>query len=160
MLKRLIVTAGWLLAAGGAAAAEPAADYAAHLSTLYGERYWIQAYKDVCIGVSPKSRRELQSAYEEWLARHEDVVADLELRFAAMVKGLSRNEAEYARNYDRAHRAVMQRREEDKAALRSRPREALAKQCAELPDFLKSAASDMYNTQPEAFGAVYGKKQP
>lgn len=154
----LLSAAVLLTAPCGAAAAQAGDDYAAHLAALYGERYWIQARKDVCISVLPKSRRELQSAYEAWLARHREVAEDLELRFAAMVKGLSRDEAEYARNYDKAYTAMMRQRDEDKAELRRLPREDLATQCAELPAYLRGAASDMYNTRADAFNAIYGKK--
>jgi len=53
----LWVASGWLLAAAfGAASAQTSGEYASDLGTLYGERYWIQAYKDVCISALPKSR--------------------------------------------------------------------------------------------------------
>ncbi len=162
MSKRNFSIAGaWLLAAVcGTAAAQSNGGYAANLATLYGERFWIQAYKDVCISVQPKSRREYQQAYEEWLGRHDEVIENLELRVAAMVKGLSRDEADYQRNYNQYHSAVMRQREEDKNNLRQRPRGELLEQCRQLPAYLRGPDSDMYNTQSQAFNAIYGRKQP
>jgi len=162
MRKNIFAAAGgWLLViACGTGSAQTGADYGADLGALYGERYWIQAYKDVCVSVLPKSRRDLQGAYDEWRARHEEVVEDLELRFAAMVKGMSRDEAEYQQNYNKYYDVVMRQRDEDKGNLRKLPREDLVKQCKELPGYLRGPGSDMYNTHPKAFGAIYGKKRP
>jgi len=157
----LWVASGWLLAAAfGAASAQTSGEYASDLGTLYGERYWIQAYKDVCISALPKSRREFQRAYDEWMGRHEDVIENLESRFAVMIKGISRDNAEYTRNYNEYHGAVMRQREEDKNSLRKLPREDLIKRCKGLPAYLRSADSDMYNTHPKEFDAIYGKNKP
>ncbi|MDH5534663.1 MAG: hypothetical protein OEZ08_03695 [Betaproteobacteria bacterium] len=155
------IAGAWLLAAVCSAAAAQSSDgYAANLATLYGERFWIQGYKDVCISVLPKLRRDFQGAYDEWLTRHEEVVADLELRVAALVKGLSRDEAEYRQNYNKYYNAAMRQREEEKGGLRKLPREDLLKQCKELPGYLRGSDSDMYNTHAKAFDAIYGKKRP
>lgn len=149
-----------LLIAGRVAGAGGDDDYAANLGALYGERFAIQAYKDVCIGVLPKRRREFQDAYDAWLARHEEVVRDLELRVAAMVKGLSRDQAEYQQNYSKYHDAVMRQRESEKAGLRKLPRDDLLRRCEDLSASLRGPEFDMYNTHPQAFNAIYGKKQP
>jgi hypothetical protein len=154
------IAGAWLLAtACGAAAAQSSEEYASNLATLYGERFWTQAYKDVCISVLPKARRDFQGAYEEWLARHQEVVEDLDLRIAALAKGMSRDEAEYQHNYNKYHDAVMRQREENKRNLRALPREGLLKQCKELPAYLRGSDSDLYNTHPKAFNAIYGKVQ-
>lgn len=153
------LTAGALLLSLGVVAAEPADEsYGATLATLYGERYWMQAYKDVCISVIPKSRQDLQSAYEEWLERHEQVVESLETRFAAMVKKASRDQKDYDEKYNAAHNEVMKQREENKANLRKLPKEELLKQCQDLPAFLRSEKSNMPNTHPKEFEALYGKR--
>jgi hypothetical protein len=154
------LVAAALLASPFAAAAEGADEgYGATLATLYGERYWIQAYKDVCVSVIPKSRRELQSAYEEWMERHEQVIESLETRFAAMVKQASRDQKDFDEKYNAAHNEVMKQREESKANLRKLPKEELLKQCQELPAFLRSEKSNMPNTHPKEFEAIYGKSQ-
>ena len=157
---RIALIAAALLASPFAVAAESADEsYGATLAILYGERYWIQAYKDVCISVIPKSRRELQGAYEEWLERHEQVIESLETRFAAMVKSVSRDQKDFDEKYSAAHNEVMKQREESKANLRKLPKDELLKQCQELPAFLRSEKSNMPNTHPKEFEAIYGKRQ-
>lgn len=155
-----ITSTALLAAACVAAAAQAGEEYAANLGALYGERFWMQAHKDVCISVVPKERRNFQEAYEAWLARHEEVIGNLELRVAAMVKGVSRDEAEYRANYNKYYNAVMHEREEEKSRLRKLPQEDLLKRCKELPGYLRGSESDMYNTHARAFDAIYGKKQP
>lgn len=143
-----------------ALAAQPGGEYLSDLGTLYGERYRIQAHKDVCISVLPGSRREFQSAYEEWIGRHEEVLENLEARLAAAVKSRSRDPADYERNYNRYYDAVMRRRDEEKENLRKLPKEELIRQCRGLPAYLRSADSDIYNTHPGEFEAIYGRRKP
>ncbi len=156
----------WLAGIGGlmlasaisAVAAQAAADYAADLGTLYGERYSIQVQKDVCIGLQPRTRAELQKAYNEWMERHEDLIEDLDARFRAMVKQASRDQKEYSRNFGKYQGAVMRQREEQKEALLALPKDELLQQCKELPGYLRSQKSNIPVKYPDEFRTVYGKK--
>lgn len=132
--------------------------YAADLGTLYGERYSLQVLKDVCIGAQPKTRAALQKAYDDWLERHEDLVGDLDIRFRAMVKQVSRDENEFARVYGKYQGAVMSQRQVQKDELLALPRDELLGQCKELPGYLRSAKSNLPARYPEEFKTVYGKK--
>jgi len=87
------------------------------------------------------------------------VIENLEARFAAMVKQASRDQREFDEKFNASHNAVMKQREEEKQNLRKRPRDELLKQCQELPAYLRSDKSDMPNTHPQEFEALYGKKK-
>ena len=151
---------GGLMLAGAisAPAAQVAGDYATDLGTLYGERYSLQVQKDVCIGLQPRTRAELQKAYNEWMERHEDLIEDLDARFRAMVKQASRDQKEYSRNFGKYQGAVMRQREEQKEALLALPKDELLQQCKELPGYLRSQKSNIPVKYPDEFRTVYGKK--
>lgn len=161
MFRQLLIRSGAIAIAiaAGAASAQTADDYAANLGVLYNERHRLVAFKDVCSRVLPKLRRDTQAAYEEWMDRHEDVLENLEARFLAMIKRISRNEKEYTSNYRKYHGAVEQERQAQKDAFLALPKEELMKECKEYPAYLRSANSDMPNRYPEEFSAIYGKKK-
>jgi hypothetical protein len=147
------------IAAGVAHAQSP--DTASEsFAVLYNERHRLVAFKDVCSRVLPKLRRDTQSAYEEWVDRHEDVLENLETRFLAMVKKASRNQKEYNENYRKYRSVVEQERQAQKDAFLAIPKDDLVKECKEYPAFLRSADSDMPNRYPEEFAALYGSKKP
>jgi len=156
----ILWTTGCFALAGASAQsiAQPTGDYATDLGTLYGERYALQAQKDVCISVQPKSRAELQKAYDEWRDRHEDLLEDLDDRFAAMIKQASTDQKEYTRNFGKYQGAVMSQRQKEKEELLAMPRDALLKQCRELPAYLRSLQSNIPVRYPDEFKTVYGKK--
>ncbi|MBX9812669.1 MAG: hypothetical protein K2Y16_13820 [Burkholderiales bacterium] len=147
-----------LAGAGSPVAAQATADYATDLGVLYGERYWLQAQKDVCIGVQPKTRGELQKAYDDWMERHEDLIEDLDARFRAMIKQASRDQKEYSRNFGKYQGAVMSQRQEQKEVLLALPKDELLRQCKELPGYLRSPKSNIPAKYPDEFKTVYGKK--
>ena len=123
MPKRWLVyvsgTLSCLALLGGAAQsmAQATGDYATDLATLYDERYALQAQKDVCISVQPKTRAELQKAYDGWRDRHEDLLDDLDDRFAAMIKKASVDQKDYSRNFGKYQGAVMRQRQEAEGRL-------------------------------------------
>lgn len=141
------------------AAAQAVADYTASLATLYNERYRLVAFKDTCSRVLPKLRRDTQGAYEQWLDRHEDVLENLEARFLAMIKQVSRDQKEYEQNYAKYREAVLHEQQTQKEAFLAMPKNELLKECRELPGYLRGSQSDMYNKYPEEFNAIYGKKK-
>jgi hypothetical protein len=142
----------------GSAAAQGSGDYATDLGKLYSERHSIVALKDACSRVLPKLRVETQSAYEQWLARHEDLLDDLEARFAALIKRVSRDEKEYTANYGKYHETVILQRDEQKQAYLALPKRELLKHCAGLPAYLLDRKSDIPNRYPGEFGTVYKGK--
>lgn len=140
------------------AVAQSAGDYATDLATLYSERHTIVALKDACSRVVPKIRFDTQSAYEQWIARHQDLLEDLDARFAALIRQASRDEKEYALNFGKYHETVIQQRDEQKQAYLALPREELLKQCADLPGYLRDRKSDIPNRYPAEFSTVYKRK--
>ncbi|MGQ0748903.1 MAG: hypothetical protein ACT4PS_00045 [Betaproteobacteria bacterium] len=142
------------------ATAQSQEDAMASLAVLYNERHRLVAFKDVCSRVLPKLRRDTQSAYEEWVDRHELVLENLETRFLVMVKRASRNEQEYNDNFRKYRSAIERERQAQKDAFLALPKEQLATECKEYPGYLRGADSDMYNRYPEEFAALYGRKKP
>jgi len=161
--KRLVYMLGTLsclalLGGSPQSVAQTTGDYATDLSTLYGERYSLQVRKDGCISVQPKTRAALQKAYDDWRDRHEDLLEDLDNRFAAMIKQASTDQKDYSRNFGKYQGAVMRQRQEEKDAFLALPRDELLRQCKELPGYLRSPKSNIPARYPEEFKTVYGKK--
>lgn len=142
------------------ARAQSAEDAMTSFAVLYNERHRLVAFKDVCSRVLPKLRRETQSAYEEWVDRHEDVLENLEARFLVMVKKVSRNQKEYNENYRKYRAIIEQERQAQKDAFLAMPREDLMKECKEYPAYLRGENSDMPHRYPEEFAALYGQRKP
>lgn len=160
MYKRWLVylVCGAIAGMSSQAIAQATGDYASDLGTLYGVRYALQAQKDVCISVLPKSRAGMQKAYDEWLERHDDLMEDLDARFRAMVKQASRDQQEYSRLFGKYQGAVMSRRQELKDELLALPRDELLSQCKALPGYLQDMKSNIPVRYPDEFKTVYGKK--
>lgn len=156
--KLVYLVCGAIAGMSSLACAQATGVYASDLGTLYGERYAVQAQKDVCISVLPKTRVEMQKAYDEWLERHEDLIEDLDARFRAMVKQASRDQKEYSRVFGKYQGAVMSQRQEQKDALLALPKDELLRQCKELPGHLRSTKSDIPVKYPDEFKTVYRKK--
>lgn len=160
MFKRWLVRGCGLALAAAVlpAAVRAAGDYATDLAKLYSERHTIVALKDACSRVIPKIRVDTQRAYEEWLERHEDLLEDLEARFAALIKQASRDEKEYALNYGKYHETVIRQRDEQKQDFLALPKEELLKQCVELPAYLRDPRSNIPGRYPAEFNTVYKRK--
>ena len=140
--------------ASSVAVAADTRTYSADLATLFNETQRVVAVRDTCITAQPAKRDEFASAYQEWLARHVRIVDDLDNRFAAIVKRASKDQADYSRNYGKYQSEVLQLREDNKKALLA-DKEKLAKQCAELPDYLRHSKSDIPALFPAEFKNIY-----
>jgi hypothetical protein len=147
--------AALLAAAAAQAAAQATGDYATDLAKLYSERHMIVALKDACSRVLPKIRMETQRAYEAWIDRHQDLLEDLEARFAALIKRASKDQKDYELNYGKYHETVIRQRDEQKQVFLAQPKEELLKQCRELPAYLLDPKSNIPARYPGEFKTVY-----
>lgn len=151
MVNRLF--AALALFAGVAAHAQERS-YTADLATMYNEYQRVLAVRDACIAAQPAKRADFTGAYEDWFARHERIVDDMDNRFAAIVKRASKDQADYVKNYGKYQAEVYQLREDNKKALLA-DKEKLAKQCGELPTYLRHPKSDIPALFPTEFKSVY-----
>ena len=146
-----------VLCGGGlaiAATANESRSYTADLATMYNEYQRILAVRDACIASQPAKRADFSGAYNDWFNRHSKIVDDLDNRFAAIVKRASKDQADYSKNYGKYQSEVYQMREDNKKALLA-DKERLAKQCGELPEYLRHPKSDIPALFPVEFKSVY-----
>lgn len=143
-----------VIGAAGFAFAAEAPSYSSDLATLYNENQRLLALRDACITAQPEKKADLGGAYLDWLARHENIVDDLDNRFAAIIKRASKDQADYSKNYGKYQAEVLQMRDENKKALLAN-KEKLAQQCAELPGYLRTPKSDIPALFPLEFKRIY-----
>lgn len=151
---RILIVAAMTSWASAAAIAAEERSYTADLAMLYNEYQRVLTLRDACMASQPAKRDDFAGAYDDWFARHERIVDDLDNRFAAIVKRASKNQAEYTKNYGKYQSEVHQLREENKKALLA-DKEKLARQCGELPAYLRHPKSDIPALFPVEFKSIY-----
>ena len=130
-------------ASPAALAAVSAADYRASLMEVYGRYQGVLALRDACNSAFPDLRAANDKAYAAWQKRDRQVHAELDQRFAMMVRAHSRDDKDYARNYGKYQGAILQQREEARQALLLNTRGDLGEQCRAMPGFLSGPESDL-----------------
>ncbi len=150
---RVLLAVAMVIFCGGASAAEPRT-YTNDLAALYNEYQRVLVLRDACIIAQPAKREEFSEAYQDWFARHERIVDDLDNRFAAIVKRASKNQADYSKNYGKYQSEVYQMRAEGIKALLAN-KEKLALQCEEFPTYVRHPKSDIPALFPAEFKSVY-----
>ncbi len=148
-----VCVAGVMLAAPapGYAQSTPQRSYREDLATLYNEHQRVLAMREACVIAQPAARTEMESAYKDWRTRHSPLVDELELRFAALIKRASKDQAEYTRNYGKYNAEVLEMREETKRAMLAGDKEKFSAECREFPAYLRDSRSNI----PVLFPAEY-----
>lgn len=154
----------WILGALLAACAPVAVyaaesrSYATDLATLYNEHQRVLALRAACVTARPSLRYEVEGAFKDWRERHEDLIDDLEDRFAALVKRASKDQAEFSRNYGKYRAEVVALREDNKRTFLAQDKENKEKfsaQCRDFPAYLRHSRSDIPEIFPAEFRNVY-----
>jgi hypothetical protein len=139
-------------------AAEPAPDYATSLRQVYGAYQAVLARREACAAADSARRAAYEKAYGAWQARHRSLISELDQRFAMMIRGVSKDEKDFARNVGKYEGMVLRQREEVKQELLRLPRAELDALCKALPGFLASADSDLEAAYAEELAMV--RKRP
>jgi len=126
-----------------AVTAEPRTEYRLSLTDVYGAYQSILARKDACSSAFPQTRTVTDRAYSAWQTRHKRLLDELDQRINMMIRGVSRDEKDYARNIGKYEGAILRQREEVKQTLLQQPRAELELECKALPEFLQAADSDL-----------------
>jgi hypothetical protein len=133
-------------------------EYGTELAQVYGTYQAILARKEVCEQAAPTMKSANEQAYAAWRKRHAKLIAELDDRFAKMIRGASKDEKDYARNVGKYEGAVLQQRQEVKEALLAQPREELNELCKTMPNLLKSGDSDLEKIYAEELADI--RKRP
>lgn len=141
LLRALLASAAVMWAP--AQAQEPRTEYRMSLTDVYGAYQSILARRDACNTAFAPARGATDQAYTAWHARHRKLIDELDQRFNMMIRSASRDEKDYSRNVGKYEGALLRQRDEVKRALLQRPRGELELECKSLPEFLRSAESDL-----------------
>ena len=136
----------------------PEFDYPANLREVYGAYQANLARRDACITAYPPQRAATEKAYAAWQTRHRKLIDELDQRVAMMIRGASKDEKEHARNVGKYEGAILQQREEVKRELLKQLPSDLEAMCKALPEFLRSAESDLEKAYPEELAII--RKRP
>lgn len=136
----------------------PEFDYPANLREVYGAYQAVIARRDACDTAFPQQRPGTEKAYAAWQTRHRKLIDELEQRLAMMIRGASPNQKDYARNVGKYEGAILQQREEVKRELLQQLPSDLQAMCNALPEFLRSAESDLEKAYSEELAIV--RKRP
>lgn len=131
------------VAAHTAVFAASAADYRASLTEIYGRYQGVLALRDACNSAFPKARAATEKAFAAWQKRDRKLHAELDQRFAMMVRAHSKDDQDYARNYGKYQGAILKQREEATQAFLLETRGELESRCKAFPAFLQGGASDL-----------------
>jgi hypothetical protein len=150
---------GLFLQAFSAAGAAPEAfDYPSNLREVYGAYQGVLARREACATAYPQLRPPSEKAYAAWHGRHRKLIDELDLRVAMMIRGASKDEKDYARNVGKYEGAILRQREEVKKELLQQLPSDLEAMCKALPEFLRSADSDLEKAYAEELAIV--RKRP
>jgi hypothetical protein len=119
------------------------ADYRASLLEIYGKYQGVLALRDACNSAFPKTQAANEKAFAAWQKRHRKLHDELEQRIVMMVRGYSKDEKDYSRNYGRFQGVILKQREEAKQSLLVETRGDLEPRCTGLPEFLQGRESDL-----------------
>ena len=120
-----------------------AADYRSSLLEILGKYQGVLALSEACNSAFPQIRAVNDKAFAAWHGRHKRLEAELDQRFAMMVRAYSRDEKEYSRNFGKYQGAILRQREETKQTLLLETRGDLEARCKAMPEFLRSRESDL-----------------
>jgi hypothetical protein len=136
----------------------PEFDYPANLREVYGAYQAVLARRDACATAFPRERASTEKAYAAWQTRHRKLIDELDQRLAMMIRGASTDQKDYARNVGKYEGAILQQREEVKRELLQQLPSDLQAMCKALPEFLRSAESDLEKAYAEELAIV--RKRP
>src|SRR5688572_32957416 len=77
---RVLIVAAVTAWASAVAVAAEERSYTADLAMLYNEYQRVLTLRDACMASQPAKRDDFSGAYEDWFARHERIVDDLDNR--------------------------------------------------------------------------------
>jgi hypothetical protein len=165
-VRRPLAPANWLacvllMASQGVFAATetpPEFAYPTNLREVYGAYQALIARKDACATAYPQQRAGTDKAYAAWQTRHRKLIDELDQRVAMMIRGASADAKDHARNVGKYEGAILQQREEVKRELLQQLPSDLEAMCKALPDFLRSANSDLEKAYAEELAIV--RKRP
>jgi len=126
-----------------ALAAEAKPSYGQELAQVYGTYQSVLGHKEACEDASPNTRGAIDKSYAAWRGRNANTIAELDERLAKMIRGISKDDKEYARNIGKYEGAMLQQRHEAKQEFLAQPRKELEALCQSLPDLLSSKESDL-----------------
>jgi hypothetical protein len=141
-----------------AAETPPGFDYPSNLREVYGAYQAVLARRDTCISAFPQSRAGAEKAYVAWHDRHRKLIEELDQRVTMMIRGASNDDKEYARNVGKYEGAILRQREEVKKELLQQLPSDLEAMCKALPEFLRSADSDLEKAYAEELAII--RKRP
>jgi hypothetical protein len=133
-------------------------DYPSNLREVYGAYQGVLARREACAVAYPQSRAASEKAYAAWQARHKKLIDELDARVAMMIRGASKDDKDYARNVGKYEGAILRQREDVKKELLQQLPSDLELMCKALPDFLRSAESDLEKAYAEELTIV--RKRP
>ncbi|HYC49310.1 MAG TPA: hypothetical protein VED01_27850 [Burkholderiales bacterium] len=157
-LPRALFSAAFLVCFSAPLAAADGFDYTSNLREVFGAYQGVLARREACATAYPKLRAVSDKAYAGWQGRHRKLIDELDLRVAMMIRGASTDERDYARNVGKYEGAILRQREEVKKELLQQLPSDLEAMCKALPEFLRSADSDLEKAYAEELAIV--RKRP
>jgi hypothetical protein len=154
----LFVLASAPLSLAVAAFAAEGFDYPGNLREVYGAYQGVLARREACAVAYPQLRAVSDKAFAGWQGRHRKLIDELEARVAMMIRGASKDEKEYARNVGKYEGAILRQREDVRKDLLQQLPSDLEIMCKALPEFLRSADSDLEKAYADELTIV--RKRP
>jgi len=157
---RLAGVALLVLGAAVPAKAAEAGDYGAVLGQVYSAYLRVWALREACDQVFPQRIELNRKAFADWKTRYTPLLDELDRRLTGLVRGSSRDQAEFTRNIGRFEGALLEERSSYRGQFVSAPRPDLEKLCGDYPAYLASADADFNVEYAEELREIRKRQLP
>lgn len=147
--------AGW-----PAIAAENAGDYGENLSRVYFAHQRLLALREACDQALPARAKANGMAYAAWQARHQALLEELDVRLTLMIRGASKDEKEYMRNFGKYEGAILEYRTSNRDQILAQPREGMEQFCGDFRNYLAGSGADFHREYADELRELRKRKLP
>lgn len=150
----------FVFAAAVPAKAAEGGDYGATLGQVYSAYLRVWALREACDQVFPQQMEVNRKAFAGWKTRYAPLLDELDRRLTHMVRGSSRDQAEFTRNIGLFEGALLEERGSYRGQFVSAPRPDLEKLCGDYPAFLASTDADFNVEYAEELREIRKRRLP
>lgn len=157
---RLVAAVILVLCGAMPAKAAESGDYGATLGQVYSAYLRVWALREACDQVFPQQMDANRKAFADWKTRYAPLLDELDRRLTHMVRGSSRDQAEFTRNIGLFEGTLLEERSSYRGQFVSAPRPDLEKLCREYPAYLASTDADFNVEYAEELREIRKRRLP
>ncbi len=147
-------------AAGAENPADGEGNYGETLSRVYFAHQRLLALREACDQALPEQAALNAKAYGAWQARHRTLLEELDARLNQMIRGASKDEKDYIRNFGRYEGSILEYRSGHREQILGQPRDGIGLMCADFRGYLAGSGSDFRSEYADELRELRKRKLP